>query len=321
VNLRRWALYPAYGRDKRPGQGWGTVAALAEGQHGVVATAQLLEVGMSSDQIATRARAGWLHRVHRGVYAVGHRRLTRHGRWMAAVLAAGERAVLSDECAADLWGLVRSGIQRARSARLEVTVPAHDGRCRRPDLVIHRRTSLRADETTRHAGIPVTTPARTLLDLATGWPRRQLERAIDEADRLRLCDGEELAALAATHRGHPGRRRLAAVLRSHKAGSTLTRSELEERFLALCRARGLPPPLVNAEILGLTVDFHWPDAGLIAETDGRGSHDTRRGFQDDRDRDSLLAAHGHRTLRLTWWDVSRRPAVVADRIRRVLERR
>jgi very-short-patch-repair endonuclease len=167
-------------------------------------------------------------------------------------------------------------------------------------------------------GIPVTSPARTLLDLASCLPRRRLERAVDEGERLRLCEPLELAAIARAHRGHPGVRRLRAVLARHAIGSTATRSELEERFLALCRRRQLPRPKVNEPLLGYVVDFLWPDARLIVELDGHAAHGTTEAFQRDRDRDSRLSAHGYRTLRFTWWDVTRRPAVVVDRVRRSL---
>ena len=114
------------------------------------------------------------------------------------------------------------------------------------------------------------------------------------------------------------RHSLRAVLEGHEIGSTLTRSELEEAFLALCRESGVPAPLVNAPLLGLTVDFLWPQAALVAELDGRASHDTRHAFQDDRDRDSMLLAAGFRTLRFTWWDVAKRPGVVTNRLCRAL---
>lgn len=120
------------------------------------------------------------------------------------------------------------------------------------------------------------------------------------------------------HRGEPGVGPLQKVLESHLIGSTVTRSELEERFLALCRSHRLPQPLVNAPLYDLTVDFLWAEAKLVVEVDGRGTHATRRAFQDDRDRDSLLAVHGYQTLRFTWLDVTRRPGVVAHRLRKVL---
>jgi hypothetical protein len=301
------------------------IARVAARQHGVVGARQLYALGLSADQVAGRARAGWLHRVHRGVYAVGHSRLSRRGRWMAAVLACGPGAVLSHLTAALLWGLRPPHAASGGTRPIDVTIPTSAGRTSRVGIRIHRAPGLSDSETSRRDGLPVTSPARTILDLARVLPRRSLERAIDEGERLRLCGVAELEAIATVHSGQgptgSAAAALAAVLSSHAVGSTLTRSELEERFLALCRERGLPAPLVNAPLFGLTVDFHWPTESVVVEVDGHESHGTRRAFQDDRDRDSLLAAHGVRTLRFTWWDVTARPAVVADRLKRVLGRR
>lgn len=301
----------------------GSISLLAERQHGVVTAAQLYSLGLSRDQVSRRAANGWLHRVHRGVYAVGHRNLSGHGRWLAAVLAVGGDAALSHEPAARLWRL-RGGSAGARpgsgsppSPGIDVTLPGQRGAAKRAGIRIHRCSSLSPGERTERDGIPVTTPARTLLDLALVLPRRQLERAIDEAERLRLCSAGELRGLHERHRGRAGTALVAAVLDEHAAGSTATRSELEERFLGLCRERGLPRPQVNARLLSLTVDFFWPPV-LVVEVDGAASHLTRRAFQDDRDRDSLLEAHGYRVLRFTWLDVTQRAGVVAHRVLRVL---
>lgn len=303
------------GKEGAPG-GSVTPAELAERQHGVISTRQLRALGLSDRQIAARMTAGWLHPLFRGVFAVGHRRLTQHGSWSAAVLAAGDGAVLSHRSAAALWKLSPFENQ----AVVDVTIPTRAGRKRRAGLRIHRPRRFQLDETTDHEGIPVTTPSRTLLDLAAVVSRRRLERAIDEAARLRLCDHDDLLRIIFDSPRRAGSRRLKAVLSMHQIGSTLTRSELEERFLALCRRRALPRPEVNASVLDLTVDFFWPDAGVAVELDGLGSHGTRAAFQRDRDRDSRLAANGYRTLRFTWWDVAARPAVVVDRIGRVLAR-
>lgn len=233
---------------------------------------------------------------------------------MAAVLAVGDGAVLSHRSAAGLWAIWGS----KPHARIDVMVPSGSGRKEHSGVVVHRCEALTAEDVTTRHGIPVTTPARTLLDLATVLARRPLERAIDETERLGLGSPEALESVLRVHAGRRGAGALRAVLDSHRVGSTVTRSELEERFLALCRARGLPPPFVNVPLLDYIVDFHWPSARLIVEVDGRASHGTQRAFQRDRDRDSHLAAHGYRTLRFTWWDVTARPEVVADRVGRVL---
>lgn len=289
------------------------IIALAERQHGVIATRQLRAIGVSWEQIRGRSNPGWLRRLHQGVYAIAGRERTQFTRWMGAVLAAGSGAVLSHIDASALLGL-----SRPSEPPIHVTIPAATARRPRRGISLHR-ADLHPAEMTRANGIPVTGPARTILDLATVVERRPLERIIDEAERLRLCGPRDLETVLESHRGRAGTSLLADVLGFHAVGTTRTRSELEERFLALCRERGLPQPLVNAPLLGLTVDFFWPPA-VVVEVDGAGSHLTRRGFQDDRDRDSLLAAHGYLVVRFTWWDVERRRGVVADRVRKVLAR-
>jgi very-short-patch-repair endonuclease len=292
----------------------GSVAELAERQHGVVASRQLYSLGFSEGQLRSRVDAGWLHPVHRSVYAVGHSGLTQEGRWMAAVLACGSGAVLSHTDAAALWS-IRS---TAPSGPIDVTLRTRAGRRRRTGIRVHRPRRLSNDELATCREIPCTAPARTILDLATVLDNRRLERAIDEADRLRLIVADDLIELLRRHRGHPGARPLRGLLARHRVGSTLTRSELEERFLALCKQRHLPQPEVNVPLLDYVVDFLWRDAKLVVEVDGHASHRTPRAFQADRDRDGRLAVAGYRVVRFTWFDVTRRPAVVVDRIRRLL---
>lgn len=264
------------------------------------------------DQIRGRVAAGWLRRVHRGVFAIAGVELAPRGEWMAATLACGPGAALSHQAAAALLE-----VKPERPRLIDVTVPSRAGRLPGEGIRLHRPR--RPVPVSRVDGIPVTTPARTLLDLAaTGISRRALERAADEAERLGLCDARDLLSIATKNLMVPGSRRLRGLLAMHEVGSTLTRSELEERFLGLCRRKGLPPPSVNAALLGLTVDFLWPAARLVAELDGRASHETARAFQDDRDRDSKLTAAGFRVMRFTWWDVTRRPGLVATRLRRTL---
>lgn len=300
------------------------IAAFAEAQHGVISAAQLYALGLSKDQVSERARAGWLHRVHRGVYSMGRLRLTLEGHLMAAVLAR-PGAVVSHWSAAVLWRILdpqgRAWGRRRWRPEVHVTRAGLGTRAASDAIVIHRTTTLRDGEVTTEAGIPVTTPLRTLLDLATVLRGRSLERTIDEAERLHGCTEARLRAMLELHRGEPGTGALRRMLRTHTVGSTATRSVLEERFLSLCRAHRLPQPAVNAPLHGLTVDFLWEAARLVVEVDGRDTHHTRRAFEDDRDRDSLLAAHGYLTLRFTWRDVTRRAPVVAQRVRRVLSDR
>jgi len=170
----------------------------------------------------------------------------------------------------------------------------------------------------------VTTVPRTLLDLAAAEPRRTLERALDEAERLRLLDRRALQAILGDSRGRRGTTALLSVLKEHTAGSTLTRSELEERFLALCREHGLPLPKVNAWIAlpgnqGIEADFLWPTRSLIVEVDGFASHATRKAFESDRRRDRRVRLAGYQPLRFTWREVTETPAAVAAELRAHLQ--
>jgi very-short-patch-repair endonuclease len=285
------------------------IGRIADAQYGVVARAQLLALGLGADPIGRRVRCGRLRPLHRGVYAVGHLVLRREAHWLAAVLACGDGAVLSHAAAAAHWGLRPSA-----ATRVDVTVRGTGGR-KRPGLRVHRHATLLAAEITRHEGIPVTTPARTLLDLAASLPRRAVERALDQSAVLRLFDFTALCAAAEAHRGRPGAPLLSAVLEQHSVGSTLTRSELEERFLRFCAERGIVSPRVNATVAGLEVDFYWPRPKLVVEVDGWAFHRTRAAFERDRRRDTRLAAAGIRVLRLT----DRQLATTPDDVARALQ--
>jgi very-short-patch-repair endonuclease len=283
------------------------IAALADRQHGVVTRVQLLEVGLTDDGIGRRVEDGRLHRVHQGVYAVGRRTLTTKGRFLAAVVSCGPTAALSHIAAAILWGLLRD-----RGWRIDVTVPRGGQRRRRGAVIIHRSALPDSDVAIRD-GIRVTTPARTLIDLADLLPRRRLERAFDEAAYLGLAL-EGLRPIP----GRRGRGLLQSVLEQHQPGSTRTRSDLEERMLSLCRSFGLSTPEVNATVEGYTVDFIWREARLIVETDGWQAHGTRTAFERDRWRDADLLTAGWRVLRVTYRQLESDPAGVAARIRAAL---
>jgi very-short-patch-repair endonuclease len=283
------------------------VTALGERQHGVITRRQLIEIGLTDPGIDRRVKDGRLWRVHRGVYAVGRPALTTKGRFIAAVLSCGANAVLSHLAAAILWGLLKE-----RGPRIDVTVPRGGQRRRRGAVIIHRAALPAPDVTARH-GIPVTTPARTLIDLADILPRRQLERALDEAAYLRL-DVSDLQP-------RPGRRgsgMLAQVLARHVAGSTRTRSTLEERMLSLCHRFRLPTPEVNSSIDGYEADFAWREPRLLVETDGWAAHGTRAAFERDRRRDADLLAAGWRVLRISHERLEREPDWVAARIAEAL---
>jgi very-short-patch-repair endonuclease/predicted transcriptional regulator of viral defense system len=290
------------------------IARLAARQYGVVARTQLLEIGVGSRAIEHRLEKGRLHPVHRGVYAVGHRVLSREARSMAAVLAIGGDAVLSHSWAAGLWG-----IRHPANSRIEVTAPR---RVRPPTGVkVHRRT-LPADEVTVLRAIPVTTVPRTLLDLATILDGRQVERAIEEAEVRRLDDALSIAELVERYPGRRGTGVIGAILAADRIGLTITRSELEERFLALLECHSLPGPELNVpiEVRGswIEVDCVWRRSQLIVELDGHASHGTAAAFERDRARDRALHAVGWRVLRITWRQLHREPDQIAADLRPLL---
>ena len=282
------ALDPVIGGELRTRSIDELIAVLAERQHGVVARRQLVALGVGARAIDHRLTCGRLHLIHRGVYSVGHRVLSQRGRWMAAVLASGSGAVLSHRSAAALWGIrptSRPSVEVTTARRLHA----------RPGLHPHRAV-LPADEVTVVDGIPTTTPARTLLDLAAVEPRRTLERALDEAEILRLPGPSELLDRYPRRRGAATLRTLLLTSRS----PTPTRTELEDRFLTFVDDHGLPRPETNTIVDVYEVDAVWREARLIVELDGFATHGTRRGFERDRERDRRLTAAGWRVIRLTW---------------------
>jgi very-short-patch-repair endonuclease/predicted transcriptional regulator of viral defense system len=283
------------------------LAGLAGRQHGVVSRAQLVGLGLSDEGIRKRVVAGRLHRLHRGVYAVGHPAVTQQGRWLAAVLACGPGAVLSHGSAAQLWGL-----PWRQKGRIDVTVPGTGGRRRRRLVVVHR-SPLPADEVATKDGISVTSPSRTLVDLADYGRRRALERAIDEAAFLRLD-----STGVVPRQGRRGKGLLADVLARHEPGSTRTKSNLEEAMLAMCRAHELPQPEVNADAEGYESDFVWRGQRLIVEADSRAAHLTQAAFEKDRLRDADLTAAGWRVIRVSDTRLLTQPEAVGAQLRRLL---
>jgi very-short-patch-repair endonuclease len=292
-------------RPPRPGRDW-MIATLATMQYGVVSRAQLLEAGIGPGAIATRIKRHQLHKLHRGVYAVGHTALVPLAREMAAVLACGPGAVLSHRSAAWLWRLLELEWEL-----LEVTVGRSNRR--RPGLRIHRSRSLCPQDVVTHRGIPVTSPTRTLLDLAAVAPDRHLERAFDEAITQRLATPGSLHAAVDRAQGHHGSGRLRALL-ARSEEPALTRSEAEERFLSLVRQARLPAPRVNAQVAGHLVDFLWPDSGWVVEIDGYRFHSSRVAFERDRLRDAELNAAGFRVIRITWRQLIEEPVAVVARL-------
>lgn len=288
-------------------------AAFAARQWGVVARRQLLDAGLSQTAVRDRVRSGRLVRLHRGVYAVGHARLRREGHWLAAVLAAGPGAVLSHRDAAGLHDL-----RPANHARIDVTTTAE--RKGTSKIAVHRARVLAADEVTTVHGIPATTVARTLVDLAGHVPHDHLARAIREAERRRTFDFRAVETAMARVRGRRGkghgalRAALAecAALEQHD-----TRSPLEDAFLRLLRDHGLPLPSTNVLVDGFVVDAVWRVQRIVVELDGRAFHDDRWAFEADRERDAALTSAGWRVVRFTHRQVTRRPDHVVETLRRL----
>jgi very-short-patch-repair endonuclease/predicted transcriptional regulator of viral defense system len=295
------------GEQVRPDPVDAAISVIAGRQHGVIGYPQLKALGLSRQSIDHRVRNGRLHRIHRGVYAVGHKRLTPHGRWMAAVLAGGDRGVLSHRSAAALWQLLPA------RGHTHVTTPRdlHN----RDGIQFHSQ-SLQPDEVTIHDGIPVTTVARTLLDIAATEPA-QLERAFNEAEYRRLWDATGVAALLERYPRRPGAKALARLADAPLKG--ITREELEHTFHALVERHDLPKPLRNQPLTIGDRTYHpdamWPEARLIVELDGRGAHDTTSRFDDDRERDRILTRAGWIVIRLTWKHVTTDADQVATDLR------
>jgi very-short-patch-repair endonuclease len=264
------------------------VARIAARQNGVVSARQLRAAGLDTAAVARRTRAGRIHRIHRGVYAIGHSKLSQEGIWMAAVLACGESAVLSHRPAAAIWGLLP-----ASPGWVDVTTPGGGGRQERRGIRRHRSRTLIPTLSTRRKGIPVTTPARTIADLRRVLPSDQLRRAVREAAVMGLDIGGDVEP-------------------------DPTRSELERRFLRLCRRHRLPLPEVNVQLGTFIVDFLWRDRSLIVETDGYRYHRGRLAFEEDRARDVELRLLGYEVLRFTYQQVSDHSARVAATLRALL---
>jgi hypothetical protein len=268
---------------------------LARAQHWTIATFQLLALGFTRRSIEHRVATGRLHRIFRGVYAVGRRDLTRRGMWMGAVLACRLEVVLSHGSAAALWGI---------HAEVGTTIHVVGLRAqdhRHPGLVAHRSRTLRGQGRTHQDNIPVTTPLRTLLDLGTCLPAHALEAAINEADKLDLIEFSELRVAMDEWRGQRGVRPLREIL--DRGEFVLTDSELERRFLPIAKRAGLGTPLTQHRVNGFRVDFYWPDLGLVVETDGLRYHRTPSAQRKDRLRDQTHIAAGLIPLRFTHWQV------------------
>jgi len=288
------------------------LADLAERQHGVVSRGQLKTLGFGDGAIKSRLQSQQLHPIHRGVYAVGRRRVDMRGNWLAAVLACGDGAVLSHRSAAALWGLMRP-----RWSPVDVT-SGHGRPGKREDIRLHR-SSLDDDERAVEAGIPVVSVARTLLDIAEAVDEERLRHAFEEADRLKLLHLPELrhvCARAGRRKGLPALRRLISAALAPPPG----RSPLENRFAEFYRRHlaDLPEPLANVLILGYEVDAYWPSHRLIVEMDGWKYHSHRAAFEHDRSRDIAMQAAGYRVVHLTHRQLETEAPRIATHLRNLL---
>jgi hypothetical protein len=285
------------------------VAELAARQWGVVSRAQLRRLAVPGATVDYWVATRRLLVVHRGVYAPGHRALRAEGHRLAAVLACGAGAVLSHRSAAAHWGLLAT-----EQTRIDVTAPrSRDGV---PGIRLHTSRSLDARDTTTREGIPITTIARTLLDLAATVPEGRLERALAQAERLQLYDHCAITDLLARSSGHRGK---GALARATRQTPHLTRSELEVAFRKLVHRAGLPEPLGNFILDApdhprLEVDFYFPTRNLVVEIDGWDTHKTKAAFKRDRRKDAALTSAGYRVMRFTYEDVVYEPDTVVARL-------
>jgi hypothetical protein len=291
------------------------VSELAECQHGVVSTTQLHRAGLRRGAIDARVRRGWLHRVHHGVYAVGYGRLAPRGHLWAAVLACGgvDAAVLSHRTAAAAWDL-----RPLPSGKLDVTTMRRSVSTAK--LRLHKGQTLDPlDDVVRQPdGLPVTSVARTLVDLAGVLTAQQLERTWHRAEILRRLDAAHVERLLASRRSRRARNLRAALATLACGAPEITRSALEERFLALVVDAGLPRPEVNAMVAGHEVDFLWRRQRLVAEVDGAATHLTPTAFEEDRRRDAGLQVAGFKVVRFTWRQIAQDPRDVVETVRALL---
>lgn len=284
------------------------IGELAEAQHGVVSRRQLLELGMGRGAVEDRVARNQLRRVRWGVYAVGHRPTSRESRWMVAVLSGGPGAVLSHRSAGSLWRILP-----LMSIVPEVTKAT---RCERPDLKAHR-AALRADEITCLEGIPVTSPPRTILDIAALSTLRQLERALNEMEVRGITDKLSVQDLLERYPRKRGTAKLRSLFADEAVLRGITREEFEKRFAAVLAGTDLPQPRRNAHLAVdgrfFEVDCLWAEQRLIVELDGRATHGTPLAFERDKERDRRLMVEGWQVMRITWRQLhDERTRVVAD---------
>jgi very-short-patch-repair endonuclease len=281
------------------------IAQIARDQHGVIARGQLLDAGVTPGAIDHRLAIGRLRALHRGVYLVGAVAPPRAAE-MAAVLACGPGAVITHTSAAHLSALLPH-----KPNTIHVTVPGRDPGAR-PGLTIHRVRALDRRDVTTFDGIPITTPARTVVDVAAMLPPNALERLLAEVFVRRLATRRDLHGAVERAGRRPGVVAMRRMLANREPA--YTRSEAERRFLTLVESADLPRPEVNAHLGPYEVDFLWRTARLVVEVDGFRYHSSRVAFERDRARDADLQAHGWRVIRVTWRQLGEQGTAVAAQV-------
>jgi very-short-patch-repair endonuclease len=288
------------------------VQVLAGRRYGIVTGKQLREAGLSRQGVRRRVEAGWLVRLYEGVYAVGHTALTDKSLLIAAVYACGPTALASHHSAGALWGVLRW------PQKLEVTAPR--GCKPKKGMTVHRSRLIHDEDRALIDHIPVTSLARTLVDLADVLPEKRLADAVHEAEVQRLFDLSSVERVLDRLPGRKGRHKLRRVLVAYDDVQPFTRNRAERYVVELCASHGLPRPQVNTWVEGHEVDFYWPQAALALEFDGAAVHRTRRAFHADRRRDRALAVHGIHVIRATWRDLEEEEALARE-IALILARR
>lgn len=285
---------------------------LATRQHGVVSTKQLAGLGYTRSSASKANGVGRLHRIHRGVYAVGHHDLTWHGHCMAAVLACAP-AIASHLSAGWLWGVLR---WRPETQHLTVPTTRH----RKRQFVVHTADLAEVDIDLVD-GIPVTSLPRTYLDLATVLKPKPLERTLDRAEELRLFDLGPIEELLSRAGNHPGAAKLRTALAIYRPQAVFTRSGLEREFLELVRAAGLPAPAMNLNVAGLELDAYWEAERFAVELDTYETHGSHAAFETDRRREDDLLLLGVEAIRVTGPRLEQEPKATIARVAAHLQRR
>lgn len=290
---------------------------LARSQHGVVSRRQLLESGFADTLVDEHVRALRLIPVFTGVYGLGHDLISHRGWWAAALLSAGPGAALSHASAADCWGLIepRQRIEVVRGFNRE-PLSADRRSPNRKLLIVHRSRYLPAEDLTLYDGFPVTTVARTFLNLSAIFPISRLESAIAEADRRRILDWTQLNEVSRRGTGWKGIRKLRSIIEMWNPGLSESKSKFERRFLRFCRDHLIPTPEVNVMVEDFEVDCLWSDRRLVIELDSFGFHRDRRTFESDRRRDVVLRNAGYEVHRLTYRQFADDPGYVLDQVLR-----